>query len=106
MPNTKENIARFRQRRRENYQMMRQAGLDAKTAQALKNRKRETIEDLCKLLMDDGVTLTLKHKRSTLMSMSDHVAFHGLNAVLLLTNYEKRWPWWNFWQHENSLEGV
>jgi hypothetical protein len=53
MPNTKENIARFRQRRRENYQMMRQAGLDAKTAQALKNRKRETIEDLCKLLRDD-----------------------------------------------------
>jgi len=53
MPNTKENIARFRQRRRENYQMMRAAGLDAKTAQALKNRKRETIEDLCKLLRDD-----------------------------------------------------
>ena len=53
MPNTKENIARFRQRRRENYQMMRAAGLDAKTAQALKNRKRETIEDLCKMLRDD-----------------------------------------------------
>jgi len=53
MANTKENIARFRQRRRENYQMMREAGLDAKTAQALKNRKRETIEDLCKLLRDD-----------------------------------------------------
>lgn len=53
MGNTKENIARFRQRRRENYRMMREAGLDAKTAQALKNRKRETIEDLCKLLRDD-----------------------------------------------------
>ena len=53
MPNTKENIARFRQRRRENYQLMREAGLDAKTAQALKNRKRETIEDLCNLLRDD-----------------------------------------------------
>jgi hypothetical protein len=53
MGNTKENIARFRERRRENYHMMREAGLDAKTAQALKNRKRETIEDLCKLLRDD-----------------------------------------------------
>jgi len=40
--------------------------------------------------MQDDVALDLKHKRSTIMSMSDHFSFRGLNAVLMLANYSNK----------------
>lgn len=56
--------------------------------------------------LQDDTTLELKHRRSTIMSMSDHFAFRGLNAVLMLANYNKPFPKWKFWRNRNSLGSI
>jgi hypothetical protein len=67
-------------------------------------QKTDVADEL--LNLNDSVALDLKHKRSTLMSMSDHVAFHGLNTVLLLANHRRRWARWKFWKRQNSLATI
>ena len=58
------------------------------------------------LNLDKTVALNLKHKKSSLLSMSDHFAFRGLNAVLLLANHQKRWSRLRFWKRQNSLATI
>ncbi len=48
-------------------------------------RKTGLVDDIKE--MDLEVDFGIKHKRSTIMSMSDHFAFKGLNHVLMLMQY-------------------
>jgi hypothetical protein len=67
-------------------------------------RRTRVVDEL--LERDNMVSLNMRHRQSTVLSMSDHVAFYGLNATLMLANYRDRGVRWARWRRRNSLATI